>query len=520
MKKTLALILAVVMTVCLFAGCGQNNSAEENAGAPSSGEVRDSVTLATNMVITTIHPFDMTSLQCNQVRSQIYESFYYYNDATKEFEPRVAESYEVSDDGMTYTFHLRKGVKFHNGDEMKASDVVYSVENALTAPSLATYVAAIEGAVEVDDYTVNINLKNPSAPFMMNLTNLYIVSEKACEEAGDALGNSAVACGTGPFAVKEYNPDVQIVLEAFEDYYLGAAAIKTVTFKPITDASTGLVAFENGELDFYNVPTSDWEAISSSGKYNTELVAANHISYINVNYTGVLADKNVRLAIAHCVDKAAMNMAAYDGLAVEAPGMISSKYVVGAPEDPIVYDYNIEKAKEYLAKAGYPNGLDVGSILTMAGTYYEKIALVLQSCLAEAGITCTLDSMEQAAALAQMATGDFDILTSGYSCQFDYDFWKVMTHTSADDGMFVKLGRADESLGLKADEIDAAYDAAEVELDADARNDLYKQVDDLLMETGCFLPVFNKTVPYAWNKDLNATNHATYYMVYEWSWNN
>ena len=516
MKKLFALLLSTIMVLSLLAGCGVGGEAEGNEEA----EVRDSVTLATNMVISSIHPFDGATLQNNIIRTQLYDSFYNYNDATKEFEPRVAESYEVSDDGLVYTFHLREDAKFHNGDPVTAEDAVYSVEYALSAPSLTSFVTAIEGAEAVDEHTVNIKLKYQSAPFMMMLTNVKVVSKAACEEAGDALGHSAVLCGSGPYYVEEYNPDVQIVLKAFEDYYLGAASIKTVTFKPITDSSTGLIAFENGELDYYSIPTSDWDAISGSGAYNTELVAENHISYISMGYNGVLADKNVRLAIAHCVNKEAMNIGAYNGLAKVAVGMVNKDYVIGAPDESIVYEYDLDKAREYLAAAGYPDGVDIGSILTIAGGYFEKIALILQDSMAEVGITCTIDGMEQSAAIAQMTTGDFDLMVCGYAGQYDYDFWKAMTHTKSDANMFVKLGRADPALGLKADEIDAAYDAAEVELDAAARNDLYKKVDDLLMETVCYLPVFHRTQPYAWNKDLKVVNHADYYRVYEWSWNN
>ena len=153
MKKTLALILAVVMTVCLFAGCGSSNNGADtgsNKGTSSSektdktdssaasdaGEAKDTLNLATSMVISSIHPWDGASLQNNQIRFQLYDSFYFYNDLTQEFEPRLAESYEVSDDGMVYTFKLREDATFHNGDPVLASDAVYSVKRAMEHPSM------------------------------------------------------------------------------------------------------------------------------------------------------------------------------------------------------------------------------------------------------------------------------------------------------------------------------------------------------------------------------------------------
>lgn len=531
MKRILAMLLATLMVLTLAAcgaGNGNGNAGNANSGneqstgsgnEQSTGTGRDSITVATNMIISTIDPWDKSSLQNNQVRTQIYESFYYFNDNTGEYEPRLATSYDVSEDGKTYTFHLREDVKFHNGDPMTASDVVYSIGRALEEPSLASYTSAIDSYEAVDDSTVNITLKDVNAPFMMNATWIYIVSEKACEEAGDSLGNTAVLCGTGPYYVEEYNPDVQIVLKAFPDYYRGEAAIKTATFKPIVDNSTGLIAFENGELDYYNVPTTDWKEISESGKYNTELVAANHISYFGVNYRGVLEDVKVREAVAHCIDKAAIVLGAYDGLASQADCIVNSSYVIGAPTENITYDYNIERAKELLAEAGYADGVDIGVILTIAGGYFEKMALILQSSLAEAGITCTLESMEQASALAKMGKGDFDIMCAGYSGEYDYDFWKIMTHSSATETSYIKFALAPASAGIPSAEIDALYDAGAKELDTEKRSEIYKELDDKMMETCTYLPVFYKQIPYAWNKDLNATTHSNYYMIYEWSWN-
>ena len=543
--KKIALLLAVVLILSMFAACGNKpaaadssektgesgttettgqteESAKTEAGEATdepAGEVKDSLTLSTNMVVTTVDPWDASSLQNSIIRQQIFEPLFYYNDNTKEFESRLAETYEVSEDGLTYTFHLRPGVKFHNGEEMTAGDVVYSLKKGMEAPSLASYTANWTDAVVVDDYTVELKLNAASMVTLLNLNNVYIVNEKAAEEAGDQLGSSIVLCGTGPYYLTEYNPDVQVVMDAFPDYYLGEASIKHVTFKPITDASTGLIAFQNGEIDFYSIPTANWAEISESGDYNCELVAQNHITYFSVNYDGVLADARVRKAIGHCIDKEAMNIGAYDGYATIAPGMLNANYVLGAPDDPIQYEYNIEKAKELLAEAGYPDGLDVGKILTISGGYFEKMALILQQSLAQAGIKAELDSMEQGAALAQMATGDFDILVCGYGCGYDYDFWKVMTDgIVSDSGMFVKTGRADESLGLKTQEIHDLYLQAETEQDQTKRNGLYKQIDDLIMETGCWFPVFYRTSPYAWAKDLNAVMHPTVYHVYEWSW--
>lgn len=515
MKKQIAFLLAFVMLLSLFAGCSQ-----EGGGETEAGGVRDTLNVSTPMVIAQIHPWDGSSLYCNQVRFQLYDSFYFYNDLTQEFEPRLAESYNVSSDGLVYTFQIRENATFHNGDPVLASDAVYSLNRAIAHPSMASYTAAIDKVEATGERTVAITLKNPSSPFMSNLVNVFICSEKACEEAGDALGNSAVLCGSGPYYVKEYNPDVQIVLAAYEDYYRGAASIKTVNIKPITDSNTGLIAFENGELDFYAVPASSWEDISSSGKYNTKVVAENHITYININFTGILADKNLRLAIAHCIDKEAMSLASYSGLTEIAHGMLNPTYIFGAPQETIEYEYDLEKAKQYLEAAGYPDGVDIGTILCIGGGYHEKNCVVFQNALAQIGITVAIEPMEQGAALAQMATGDFDILTCGYSCQSDYDFWRAMSHSDSEENQYMKFSRAPEDLQAIFAQTDALYDQASTELDPEVRKELYKQLDDLMMETVCYLPIFYRSSTYAWNKDLNTVLHSNFYYIYDFSWNN
>lgn len=516
MKKVLALFLTALLALTAVA-CGGNSSSGN--GSESGGGSRDSVTCATNMVVSQIDPWDKSSLQNNYVRLQMYESFYMFNNSTGEYEPRLATDYEISEDGLTYTFHLREDAKFHNGDPVLASDAVWSISQALEEPSMTSYTSAIDSYEAVDDHTVTITTKEVNAPLMMNLTWVFIVSQKACEEAGDSLGHSAVACGTGPYYVEEYNPDVQIVMKAFDDYYRGAPSIKTLTFKPIVDSSTGLIAFENGELDYYQIPTSNWEEISSSGKYTTELVESNHISYFGVNYTGVLENPLVREAIAHCIDKQAMIIGAYDGLATEADCMVNNHYVLGAPEECVTYDYDIEKAKELLAQAGYPDGVDVGTILCPAGGYFEKMSLILQSSLEEAGIICTVEGMEQAAALAQMSKGDFDLLCCGYTGEYDYDFWKIMTHSSGIDTAYIKYANAPAAAGIPYEEIDRLYDEGAAELDSTKREAIYKELDDLMMNTCTYLPVFYKQVPYAWNSDLNATCSSDYFYVFDWSWN-
>ena len=119
-----------------------------------------------------------------------------------------------------------------------------------------------------------------------------------------------------------------------------------------------------------------------------------------------------------------------------------------------------------------------------------------------------------------MATGDFEILTCGYSCQSDYDFWRAMSHSDSEENQYMKFSQAPEDLQAIFAQTDALYDQASTELDSEVRKDLYKQLDDLMMETVCYLPIFYRSSTYAWNKDLNTVLHSNFYYVYDFSWNN
>ena len=168
--------------------------------------------------------------------------------------------------------------------------------------------------------------------------------------------------------------DVEWTFEAFPDYYRGEAAIKKIRYVPITEASAGLIAFESGELDWYIAPIANWDDLVANPKFKTELVPANHISFVAVNYLRPpLDDDNIRQAIAYAIDKEAMNIACYDGHAVVADFMLQPQNT-GAPTKGVVYNYDPEKAKEFVAKSKYPNGTHVGTINCSAGGYFEKMA--------------------------------------------------------------------------------------------------------------------------------------------------
>ena len=532
MKKLLALVLALLMVFSMVA-CGQKEEApaakeeetkteapkeeaKEETEAAESASGRDDV----NLTITSA--FQSTDAHGNRAvseliwRTQIYEPLFYMNEITLEYEPRLATEYSVSDDGLVYTFKLREDVKFHNGEPMKASDVVFSYEHIKNEKTWSTFYSNIDYAEAIDDYTVAVHFLTKSAAAMNNVSQIWIESEKEVTEQGEAFGTQACLAGTGAYYIEEFSEN-KVVLKAFDDYYRGEAPIETVTYRTYAEANAAVMALEAGEIDHYAVPAANFPSFQAMDNFSNEVMAANHITYACINYSAndVLANDLVREAIAYAIDKEAMSIATFDGNAIPADYMENPAYNVAAPEADIVYNYNPEKAKELLAEAGYPNGVDIGAICTSASNYFGDVAVVMQSNLADVGITATLDVMENSACIAALRAQEYDVGILGYSNTGDYDSFRQRVHSDNVGGYFVKF----EGDKFDYQRFNDLFAEQLAELDLEKRMEITAELNDAVMETCCLLPLFYKPNLYVWNADLNVVNTPNFPEIYNWSWN-
>jgi peptide/nickel transport system substrate-binding protein len=225
MKKSLTVLLLVALLAL--------------SAAPSSGAETRTLTLSTLAPLTTIDPHATLNIQDLTFHRQIFEPLLYQNEATGTYEPRIAESYSISGDHLTYTFAIRKGVKFHNGEELKASDVVFSLKRAADNPRVRSYMTGVTDVSADGDYTVVVKLGQPNAAFLNNQGMVMIVSQKEVEEQGGEFGTKLTLAGTGPFYLTSLKHDVEWTCSAFPDYYRGEADIKKIHYVPIVEASAG-----------------------------------------------------------------------------------------------------------------------------------------------------------------------------------------------------------------------------------------------------------------------------------------
>lgn len=502
-KRTIAFMLVLVLLMSLFAGCGNSNGGAEN----NSGEPRTDVNIYCEAAWESLDPHGVgcTAYANMYLENQLYEGLTYVND-NGEVVPVLATDWTVSDDGRVYTFTLREGVKFHNGETMKASDVVFSFERAMSEAPLQTYYEPIEKVEADGDNTVIITLKYAFAPFASYLMYIPVVSEAFCAE-NDLLTN---ACGTGAYKLESINLNTECVMSAFSDYWGGEPAIKTVTFKVITEGTSATIAFESGDIDFmmcYNV--SSYAPLEESGKYNSYLAPTFHTAFIALNNTvAPLDNKLVRQALSYATDRQTMIDIAYEGLA-QPTYLMANTNAFGVTEDQFYnhYEYDLEKAKELLAEAGYPDGLDLGTMTVISGSYHEKYAQVWQQSLSQIGVTVELVGSESA--------------TSDYS-SLNYTTCTMGEGFTSDFAYCDMLYTPDNGMGYDNPKVTELFDKAAQETDSEKRQEYYTEAIDIIFDECPNIPIFNKEVPWVWNKNLNAQPHYDSghpYFVKEMSWN-
>jgi peptide/nickel transport system substrate-binding protein len=314
--------------------------------------------------------------------------------------PDLAERYEMTPDGLEYTFFLRKGVKFHNGDELTADDVKFTFDR-LRAPdsgySYGSQVESIKDVTVVDPYTVKFTLSRVTGPFLtyMAFPGSSIVPKKVVESGHDL---NAQPIGSGPFKFISYQPRSSVKFEKNPDFYeAGKPYFDGLEFQLIADVTALTNAILSGTVDFSNeIPPKDWKTVSAAPGIVGETLEGSRYYWLLPNNTHAPMDnEKVRQAIAYALDRQAITAAAFFGQATPILGGVIPAWnwayadlkVFSPKGDP-------EKAKALLAEAGHPDGFETS--LTMASSFPAMLAMapIIQANLAAVGIKATISTME------------------------------------------------------------------------------------------------------------------------------
>ena len=433
LMRGLVPVMVLSAAVALFTGCGSKDSGADSKPAGDSKETtaeagKDSGSKGTSSKDTLIIA---TANETPSVTTNLHNATAgdYINQMTHEGlftssvdltpQPALAESYEIVSD-TEWVFKLRQGVKFHNGQEVKAADVKASLELCKESPQVSQYGDAVESVEVIDDYTVKITTNGPHSGLLTDLShhgNAILPADLIA--SGHDFNKEPI--GTGPYKFVAWNKGESIELEANEDYWGGAPAIKTVETVLIAESSQAQIELENGNIDWVTGPDNmDIARIQSgsvSGLKTMEMPAA-LVKNIWFNFRSEpMRDVNVRKAINCAIDKEAIIAVAYGGSATVANQKIANNngaYDPAYDENPM-YPYDIELAKEYLSKSAYPEGLKL-TIYSDTTPAEVHILECVKNDLAKIGIEVKIFNLDSNVAVPTLIAGEEDDMYAAIGC--------------------------------------------------------------------------------------------------------
>ena len=485
-KKALALILSAALAVSI-AGCGGKTEPQGTGSNAASGstsgaatEVADELIVLTGADASTFDPHFCTGSATEIFNKNIYNNLVRFN-ADMEIIPDLAEEWSVSDDSLTWTFQLRQGVKFHDGTDFNAEAVKVSFDRVLN-PDVGSprrsVLAAISEVKVVDEYTVAITTASPTGALLQQLAHpvAAIISPTALDTYGEDISTHPV--GTGAFKFVEWKIGEELVLERNEDYFDGAPMVQTVYFRVVPEDATRALLLQSGQADvamrlpvteINRLKDKDNIAITEGDTVMTMYVALN-------NSKGVLQDARVRQAMNYAVDKNVIVNDILEGFATVADSPISPS--TWGYSSTMTYERDVEKAKELLAQAGYPDGIDL-VLWTPTGRYLMDVQVAenLQAQWADAGIRVEIRQWEFQSLMSEVKKGEFDMVLLG---------WSPSTG-DADQGLYPVFHSSQfppnsNRAFFNNAEVDQLLENAKVEVNSEKRADLYKQAQKIIME--------------------------------------
>lgn len=502
LKKTITLALSILLLLSVVTGCGKTGSGETG----KTDGIRNDLVTVLPSDFTTLDPQKLPSISEINFCTNIFDTLVSLDEQTHEIKPLLADSWIMAEDGLSYTFHLKKGVKFHNGDELKASDVVYSAKRFMDQEWMKPFSFMLADAKALDDHTVKLDLKYPYGPFLSEMCYLMVASEKYMDQQGDAAAQNPM--GSGAYKFVKWDVGQQIQLEANPDYFMGAPSIQNLTFKIISDSNTAYVALETGEADLsFNCSALDFEQAKSNQKFGTDAVTGTSCYFVNYNTERL--DKAIRQALCYAVDKEAMNTLVNEGAGVVTNLPLTSGQE-GYTTDIQTYEFNPEKARQLLKEAG-ASGL-AADFFYGESTMNAKMGQALQSMYNDVGVTLKLKPVENGTWWQMFGEGDYDISRGGYPME-------VANTDAPYFDMYHKDGTFNVSR-VNDEKLNKMLEAARVETDADKRNGMYVEINKYVAEQAFSLPLYfsNSTIVYNANlKGVKALADQRYrYGDYSW----
>jgi len=451
------------------------------------------LTMAIRRDLEILNPLVNTRSTDRSVRELMFEPLLGI-DLKGNVRPNLAESWEMSREGKIYTFRLRRGVKFHNSQEMTADDVKFAMDYTMNPKNGARgliFLSVVSKVEVADRYILKVFLKGPSPGFLSSITDIRAFSVIPKGSLPEGLDKPThFPPGTGPFKFIEWQPQQRVVLERFNEYWGHKAFLDRVVLQPIKDATVRFTALRAGDVDMVEETPYEWvKQVVDRKIKGLSYASAAHKSFLNVefNVAGTpFNDRRLREAVAHAINRNEILEAAYFGFGDPTDQKYPKGhvwYLDGVPSR----SYDVKKAKELLQEAGYRGE----TIDFLARQGEEMRATVLQAQLKRIGMNIKLEVLDSGAYSGRIRKGDFGFTFGGGSPDPD-----PSTAYGPDLRCEPDLKkRANNDTGYCDPEVDALLKKAEVETDAAKRRESYRRIatkvySDLPEIYIAFIPTF------------------------------
>lgn len=488
-KRALLLLLAGVMLSASLYGCtgGTNNSTTPTASA-QTGELSkgNSVTVGIAQDLDSLDPHKAVAAGTSEVLFNIFEGLMKASPDGGVI-PAVASDYTVSDDGLQYTFTLREGVKFHNGSAVTMEDVLYSLNRCAGSENDGTpLISAFSNVTDIsalDDTHVKVTLKEPNLEFINSMVAAIIPAN-----SGDTIATTPI--GTGPFAFISYTPQQSLEMKKFAGYWGEPAKLDGVTFRIITDTNTQVMGLQSGSLDMViHLPNTVKPQVEDQFTVLQDTMKLVQALYIN-NSVKPFDDVRVRQAMYY-----AINVPDIIDLVSNGDGVATGTSMYPAytkyfmPELADNYQQNVDKAKELLTEAGYPNGFDMTITVPSNYTQHVETGEVIAQQLSAVGINATIQPVEWETWVSDVYRGrNYETTVCGVAASDMTGREMLERYVSDNQKNFINFNssRYDEVMKkalttLDPDEQTALYRQAEVILNEDAASLWIQDLCDLVV---------------------------------------
>ena len=491
MKKHLRNAICFMMVIAMAAtlsGCkGGKSKKKSDTTGEVGGTKGGSVVVGITQDLDSLDPHNTAYAGTREVLFNLFEGLVKPN-SDGNLVPAVASEYSISDDGKVYTFKLREGIKFHDGNPVTTEDIKYSIDRYAGGTAVSSAFSCFEEVEVVDDTTVNVKLNTGNTEFLSALTCAILEKSNDGNEQTNPIG-------TGPFKYDSYKPGEELVVVRNEDYWNNPYPyLDKVTFKIETDTDSAFMELQAGSIDIYQYLTTD-QAATLENDFDILHGSVNYVQglFLNNDFEP-FKNEDVRKALCYAVDRQSINDFLFEGYShIIGTNMIPAfaKYYNEDTED--VYSPDIEKAKQLLKDAGYENGFDL--TITVPNNYepHQGAAEIIVENLKEIGINAKIDLVEFTAWYDDVYVGrNYEATVVAVDGTLSPSSWFSKNVSTAENNF----------TNYNNPEFDEKYEKAVNSTDDEEKVSLYKELQTILTNTAASVYIEDPANIVAINKDL------------------